>query len=275
MFLTLVALGLLPLPASAQTERFRPAPKYVSGSKADQEEGRAALAEFRALGIAGDYWLEFDLQVMPRKGEERTVRGQLFGTRNDQGPLSRLAIGDQRWLIQSGAKATTWTANGATAAHALTAAESLQPVAGTDLTIFDLQMPFLYWDDFAYEGIAKVRGRPAYSFVLYPPADFAAARPDLTGVRVALDSQFHALVQAELLGPKGDPAKTITVLDLKKVGEQWMVKSIDLRNAVTRDKTRFNVTATALSLQLPADFFAPASLATPATLPAGAKIERL
>jgi hypothetical protein len=255
--LTLLAAGLLPVLASAQAERFRPAPKYVSGSKADQEEGRKALAEFRALDIAGTYWLEFNLEVMPRKGAERTVRGQLFGTRNEQGPLSRLTIDQQSWLIQSGPQPAAWIAGDATAARALTAAESLQPVAGTDLTIFDLQMPFLYWNDFIYEGIAKIRGRPAYSFVLYPPADFAAQRHELTGVRVALDTQFHALVQAEQLGPEGEATKAITVLDLKKVGEQWLVKSIDFRNTVTRDKTRFNATAAALDVHLPGNFFAP------------------
>ncbi len=273
MFLS--GLALLPLVALAQAAPFRPAPHYVSGNKADQEEGRKALAECRGMGIAGTYWLEFDLSVLPRKGEERTVRGQLFGTQNDQGPLSRVVIGENHWLIQSGSTPAAWVAEGTKATHVMSPAESLQSVAGTDLTLFDLQMPFLYWDDFVYEGIAKVRGRPAYSLVLYPPAEFAAQRPDLTGVRVALDTQFHALVQAELLGAKGDATKTITVLDLKKIGEQWIPKSIDLRNHVSRDKTRFDVTATALNLQLSPDFFAPASLGAASELPADAKVERL
>jgi hypothetical protein len=135
-------------------------------------------------------------------------------------------------------------------------------------------MPFLYWPDFVYEGVAKVRGRPAHSFVLYPPADVAAARPQLTGVRVQLDTQFQALVQAELLGIKGATEKTITILELKKVGDQYMVKSIDLRNSLTRDKTRFSVTAAAMQLDLPGEAFTPAALAgSPPPVPA-AKIER-
>lgn len=257
----------------------RPAPVFVSGGQADQAEGRRALEEFRAAGIVGSYWLEFDLRVLPRKGAERTLRGQIFGTRNAQGPLTRLSLalpeGNPAWLIQSGPQPASWLAKAPdAAAHALTAADSLAPIAGTDLTLFDLQMPFLYWDDFAYEGVAKIRSRPAYSFLLYPPADLAAARPDLGAVRVALDTQFHALVQAEFLDPKGGAIKTITVLDLKKIGEQWLVKSIDLRNRATRDKTRFEVTSAALDLVLPETVFAPDSLGGPAALPAGAKVEK-
>lgn len=257
----------------------RPAPVFVSGGQADQAEGRRALEEFRAAGITGTYWLEFTLRVMPRKGEERTIRGQLFGTRSGQGPLSRLSLanpeGAQSWLIQSGPQPASWEqGTNQTAPRLLTAAESLVPISGTDLTLFDLQMPFLYWDDFAYEGIAKIRSRPAYSFLLYPPADLAAARPDLGAVRVALDTQFHALVQAEFLDPKGELIKSISVLDLKKAGEQWFVKSIDLRNRSTKDKTRFEVTAAALNLTLPDSIFAPESLGTPVVLPEGTKVER-
>lgn len=281
MFLTLLAgavLGISLLRAEGPTTK-RPAPVFVSGGAADQAEGRQALEAFRAAGIAGTYWLEFDLRVIPRNGAERTVRGQIFGTRGAQGPLTRLSLaipeGAQSWLIQSGAKPASWEQNaGQPAPRALTAAESLQPIAGTDLTLFDLQMPFLYWADFVYEGIAKVRSRPAHSFILYPPAELAAARPELGAVRVALDTQFQALVQAEMLDPKGDSLKSITVLDLKKVGEEWFVKSIDLRNRATRDKTRFEATAAVLKLTLPAAVFSPESLGTPVTLPEGTKIER-
>ncbi|MBI2515430.1 MAG: outer membrane lipoprotein-sorting protein [Opitutae bacterium] len=274
----LAACVALPLGTPAQTPAapFRPAPRYLSGQKADQEEGRRALEQFRAAGIAGAYWLEFELTVMPRRGAEHTLHGQLYGLRSAAGPLTRLGLGaDGRWLIRSGPDAAAWDlAAGQNTVRPLSAADSLQPVAGTDLTVFDLQMPFLYWDDFAYEGLAKIRGRPAHSFVLYPPAELSAQRPDLTGVRVALDAQFQALVQAELLGPKGEPTKTITVLDLKKTGDQWIVKAIDLRNHLTRDKTRFSVIAAALDLTLPAALFEPESLReTPPTVPA-ASIQR-
>jgi Outer membrane lipoprotein-sorting protein len=281
LFLAVIAVGLLAAVAvfAQSSTPPRPAPEFISGDTADQAEGRRALEEFRAAGIVGMYWLEFELRVLPRKGAERSLRGQIFGTRNAQGPLTRLSLAQPNatpaWLIQSGPQPSGWLAPAIGAAtQSLSVAETLAPIAGTDLTPFDLQMPFLYWNDFAYEGVAKIRSRPAYSFLLYPPADIAAVRPDLGAVRVALDTQFHALVQAEFIDPKGDALKSITVLELKQIGEQWLVKSIDVRNRTTRHKTRFEVTAAALDLVLPDKVFSPEALGEAAILPAGAKAEK-
>jgi hypothetical protein len=260
----LFALVLAVVPAlCAETTRFRPNPSYVPGGKANQEEGARVLSQFRSAGIEGTYWLSFELRVMPRKGEERVLEGQLLGTHGADGPLTRLTVGDERWLIQSGSQPAAWAAVPGQPARAATTAETLQPIAGTDLTLFDLQMPFLNWTDFVHEGLTKVRARPAQQLLLYPPADFAKARPDLTGVRIYIDTQFQALVQVEQLGADGKVVKGLTLIDLKKVGEQWLVKSIDLRNNVTRDKTRLTFKAAALDLALPADTFAPSQLGEP------------
>jgi len=277
LFLALWAVACGPL--AAQSGSYRPPANFVGGGSADQAEGARILGQFQQAGIAGNYWLAFELRVMPRKGPERTATGQLLGGRNASGPVTRLTLpgatgveGEQRWLIQSGRQPATWLWSGATGrTGALTAAETFEPIAGTDLTPFDLQMPFLYWTDFVYEGVAKVRGRPAHSFVLYPPAGLAGVRPGLTGVRVLLDSEFQAFMQAELLGAKGVTEKTITILDLKKVGEQWLPKSIDLRNNLTRDKTRLTFTSAALDLALPDGALTERALGTePPAVPASA-----
>lgn len=267
----------------------RPEPKYL-GSKPDQAEGAQVLAGFRNIGIHGPYWLKFELRVMPRRGDERVLTGEMFGRQGEAGPLTRLAVDDpanpggnhgQRYLLHGGANPAAWTWNPGehdVTAHPMAPADWLRPVQGTDLTLFDLQMPFLRWTDFIYEGVANVRGRPAHAFLLYPPESFAAATAGETApaaVRVYLDTQFSALTQAEWLGADGKPLKTVTVLDLKKIGEQWLVKSIDLRNHQTRAKTRFAVTAAALDLELPAEAFDPDSLSQPAPAVPGDKVERL
>ena len=266
--------GLFPV-AWAQAPGYRPTPNYVSLGKPDQAEGAQILTEFQKAGIAGTYWLDFELQVMPRSGPETVVAGQIIGTRSERGPLTRLTIEPKQWLIQSGPQPSAWTAQKESRSEVLTSAQTLDPLAGTDLTIFDLQMPFFYWTDFIYEGLARIRGRPAHSFVLYPPKELANSRPDLTGVRVFLDTQFQALVQAELLGSKGAVEKIITILDLKKVGERWIPKSIDFRNNLTRGKTRFNVKAAALDLTLPDEVFDPVKLNLPSPQIPSDKIQRL
>ena len=259
--------------ARGQGPGYRPAPNYITGGSVDQAEGAKVLSEFRRAGLAGTYWLGFELRVMPRHGAEIKINGQLFGTRTESGPRTRLMIDPQRWLIQSGRAPATWVAENGTPPSEMAAGQTLEPLAQTDLTIFDLQMPFLYWSDFIYEGLSRIRGRPAHSFVLYPPADLAAARPGLTGVRILVDAQFQALVQAEQLGSKGVVEKTISILDLKKVGEHWIPKAIDFRNNLTRGKTRFTVTAAALDLMLPAETFSSTGLDSPPPLIPTEKIE--
>lgn len=261
---------LAALPAWAQgTRAGQPADQAASG-KADQAEGARILAAFRQAQIPGDYWLSFELRVMPRLGAERTLTGALLGTPGARGPVSRLTVGGGDWLIESGPQPSAWTREQGVA----TAAAPGQALAGTGVTIFDLQMPFLYWTDFTYEGPARVRGRPTSSFVLRPPAGQSVPVPDLTGVRVLIDVQFQAMVQAELLGAGGAVLKSISLLDLKMVGKQWLVKEVDVRDHRTRDKTRFSVRAAALGLAWPAGVFTPEGLSTPPPAVPGDKVVR-
>jgi hypothetical protein len=261
----------------------RPEPKLLGGTP-DAAEGARVLAGFRNLGIQGDYWLRFELRVLPRKGDERVLQGEMLGRQGPEGPLTKLQVDDPAntggshldlWMLKGGASPETWHWNAGQ--HGITPrrvddADLLRPVKDTDLTLFDLQMPFLRWTDFAYEGVANVRGRPAHAFLLYPPAGFPAEGP--AAVRVFLDTQFVAMTQAEWLDSAGKATKTVTVLDLKKTGEQWIVKSIDLRNHATRAKTRFLLTAAALGLTLPAEIFEPAAISQPNPRVPADKVER-
>lgn len=282
-----VFCAVLPFEASAQSRRYRPPARYFQG-KPDQAEGRKILESFRQQGIAGDYYLEFDLRVLPRRGETRVVSGGRFwGGRNDIGPVSRVElpaasdVPGQRLLVQNGVKGAVWLfpPAGVSAATDATgeasAAALFAPLGGTDLTAFDLQMPFLYWDDFIFEGLAPVRGRPAHVFLLFPPEAIAKEKPALAGVRVYLDTQFGALVQAQQIGAGDQVLKSITVLDLKKVDDQWMVKTIDLRDEATRNKTQFIVTGAALGLDFSGVLFEPASLSQAITPPPASRIRRL
>ncbi len=271
-------------PAAQAQRGYRPPPGYLQLGKPDQDEGRRIIGEFRAMGamgITGDYYLEFELRVMPRRGEESSYAGRMWGSRNEQGAISRVGLTTggtgQRLLVQNGPQAAVWSAGGTAGEPVamLGVAALFTPLAGTDLTPFDLQMPFLYWPDFVFEGVAKIRGRPAHQFLLYPPADFAAKYPALTGVRLYLDTQFHQPVQSDQIGDGGRLLKSMTVQELKKIGEQWIAKTIDLRDEATHNKTRFSVTGAALSQTFPGGLFAPAALADEARSPAAASVTRI
>jgi hypothetical protein len=267
--------------ADASAQRTPAAPEtFGNAGRVDQAEGRRILEEFRGKGIAGQYFLEFQLRVLPVRGPERLIPARLWGTRNAQGDLTRVSVdtpaGEQRLLIQNGSQPGVWNrAAGVTGPGSLLGDAALfEPLAGTDLTPFDLLRPFLYWEEVEYQGLTRVLGRPAHTYLLRPPAAMAARYPALTGVRVYLDGQYEALVKTEYLGAAGRVTKSMSVLDLKKLdlkerGEQWIVKSIDLRNEATRNKTRFQVTGAALNQDFPPAAFTPAALADKLAAPAG------
>ena len=264
--------------AFAQPKRFRPQPQYVQIGQPDQAEGRRILDDFRTRGVEGDYYWEFSLRVMPRLGDEdRIIPGRLWGGRNENGPITRIVLypgvtaSERRLLIQNGPKGATWGWRADKPSDGVTPlgpAAWFEPLADTDVSAFDLQMPFLYWNDFVFEGVTNLLGRPAHAFILYPPADIATLRPSLTGVRVYLDTAYHAMVQFEEIGEAGQVLKTLTLGGFKKVDDQWIVKLADFRDEATRNKTRFLVTGAAMSLELPATVFEPASLDQPLRPPA-------
>lgn len=261
-----------------------PPPPLARLGKPDQEDGRAALQSLRRLGISGSYFLEFQLRVMPRRGDERLIRGRLWGSRNSTGPVSRVslqvpadgALIERRLLIQNGAQAAAWRRTAMGQVEVLGVASLFEPVVPeTELTAFDLMMPFIYWNDFTYEGLTRFRGRPAHVILLRPPAEFAARHGALKGVRVQLDAQFNALVQSELLGAGDVVMKTLSLVDLKKVGDQWIPRTFDVRDEVTRNKTRFDVTAVALAQDFSSVIFEPGQLAAEVTPPETTAITRL
>jgi hypothetical protein len=278
-------LALSPPDSQGQSRRYRPPARYIQIGQPDQAEGRRILEGFRQSGLSGDYYLEFDLRVLPRRGETRVVSGgRLWGGRNESGPISRVelpafeGVAGRRLLVQNGPRGSVWVAAETTQTAmpgALDPAALFAPLAGTDINSFDLQMPFLFWSDFVFEGIAPVRGRPAHVFLFYPPDDIVARKPELAGVRVFLDTQFGALVQAQQLGAEERVLKSMTVLDLKKVDEQWMVKTIDFRDETTRGKTQFVVTSAALGLDFSAVVFTPDALAAPVSPPPIARLSKL
>ena len=248
--------------------------------KPDEAEARVLLERFRSAGISGDYYLEFELQALPRRGEARTYRGRLWGSRNAQGAITRIQLIDTsgqnvRWLLQNGATPGVWCYRDGQVASLPEKLVLAPLIEGIELSAFDLLMPYLYWPDFQLTRIERVRGRPAYAFIFRPPVTFSQIHPEVSLVRAFLDTQFNALMQAERLGDNGQVLTTFALGELKKIGDQWMLKSVDLRNESSRDKTRFLVTAVALNLEFTPALFEPGRLGDDVAAPRNDRIVRL
>jgi hypothetical protein len=90
-----------------------------------------------------------------------------------------------------------------------------------------------------------------------------------------LDTQYDALVQSEISGPDGHIAKTLSLLELRKVGDRWIPKDVDVRNEATRDKTRLSLTAVSVGSAADPAAFDPAQLGSPLAPPPASRILRV
>ena len=280
-FFLLAGLALGAVAGLAQpAKNYRPMPNYVQFGVPDQAEGRRLMEDFRHLGISGDYYLEFRLRMMPHRGHETVYTGRLWGGRRPEGAYTRLELkepggAELRLLILNGPNPQIWSWRpGLLEAEHLGLADLFKPIPGTVLTPFDLQMPYLYWKEFTYEGLAKVRGRPAYNFLMYPPVDVAKADPVLLGVRVSIDSEYKAMVESKLIGADDRTLKRLSLQELKKVRGQWIVKMVEVRDEASRATTRFSVTGAGLGLSFAGALFSPGALSTDIAPPSGDSVDR-
>ncbi|HVU34148.1 MAG TPA: outer membrane lipoprotein-sorting protein [Opitutaceae bacterium] len=249
-------------------------PPLVQLQRPNAAEVGQILDRFRNSGWFG--YIEFDLHALPRRGDETVYHGRLWGGRDDEGPVSRIEVVDQhgathRFLLQNGQHAAVWRLNGDKVERVAGSALFDPLIPGVEVTAFDMQMPYLYWPGVKVGAVTRIRGRPAYEFVFPAPPSISDLQLGIALVRAYFDAQFSAPVQTELADAQR-VLKTTSLLDLKKVGEQWIPKSFDIRNEVTRDKTRFEVTAVALNLRFPPTVFTPTALTQPVAPPAADRI---
>jgi hypothetical protein len=170
--------------------------------------------------------------------------------------------------VQGGQDGGVWTSDGPGAGVAGDTAVLAPLVPGVEMTAFDvLPMPYLYWLDYDVVALERIRGRTAYAFVFTPPADFSARNPSVRSVKAYLDTQYDALVQAETSGDGGKISKTLSLLELRKVGGRWIPKDLDARNEATRDKTRLSLTAVSVGALAGVAAFDPALLGSPVSPP--------
>lgn len=75
-----------------------------------------------------------------------------------------------------------------------------------------------------------------------------------------MDTSYNVLLQANILNREGYPLKSIKLNTFQKVGEEYIIKHLDIIDDITHDKTRFEVTQAAMGLSIDHKYFTPQSL---------------
>lgn len=231
------------------------------------EEGKEIIEDLRLLRLRGDYVFYFDLENLPRRGPKSKYEGVVLGTWNPDGPLTRAIIWEPgrrdnpllQIIAQSGPdpKVWVWRADTNTVTE-LTESQYFEPLLpGNHYTAFDLLMPFIFWEDYTYEGSKRVKGSPMHQFVMHPPQSIRNANPEIGGAMISVDTRFKYVTKAELLDPAGEELQTIEIQDLAKVDGQYIIKQIDFMDEISRDKSRFLVVAAAVDMWVEPEIFDP------------------
>lgn len=258
LFISILAVSL----SSAQLHS---APAFQRGelvqdSKLKGQEGVKRIDDFRRQGLNGDYVFYFDLQHMPRRGVKEIYSGVMYGSWNENGPISRIEFfgtqANHKFIIQNGPRPKVWSLEGGEAVE-IGPDKINQPLwEGVIFTPFDLLRSFVYWPKYTYSGTKRVQGRPGHFFTMYPPGTV----DNIKAVNIALDMSYNFLLKTEIVDDSGNIARTFKLNSFKKVQGQYILKEADLVNETTRDKTRFEVKAAALGLDIDGEYFNPSTL---------------
>lgn len=227
-------------------------PKIELLREIDLEEGKLRLNAFRQMWLEGDFSLKYSLQYIPRRGKRQEIEGTLWGTNSPNGPISLIEIHtkpETQLFLKNGPFASVSERE---TSHddweEVTTEEWFEPVdESVTITPFDLMMPFVYWNEWSYEGVTKVRGRVAHAFLMVAPGSLDSNPLDLHGVVVFLDESFNALLKADYVTEDDVILKSFRLLDLKKVDGVWLPKTVDFLNEETRNKTRLIVREAAMN----------------------------
>lgn len=257
----------LGLPAAAQRGgRGSTVPDVWPLQEGEREE---FWQNFRELRPAATYSFEFELRHMPRRGDGPSFEGVLWGGVTNRGTVIRIVLRPEgkpdetvEYLILNAREPEMWRWTAEGGLEAIDSTDAFVPLMeGILFSPFDLAMPFLYWDDYQYLRSERVRGRGAHVFSLRPPTDEAAGNyPTIGYVEVAVDSQFDALLRVQVHQPDSALARSMNMLNFRRAGDHWIVRSMDLIDEQSRDKTRFTINAVAFDVPLSITDFEPRSL---------------
>ncbi len=244
-----------------------------------ESDAMEILERFRHLHLEDDFSVKFLLKHLPRRGDMLVRTGRMWGTYTEEGPLNLFEIfplgekeRSQFLLVYNGRNPKVWWSESPD--------QPLREIPQTDwfkplidgflYSPFDAMMPFIYWPEARYRESKRILGRRTHVYRISAPEEFQKLFPDILRVEMALDAQFDALIQASVIGVNSERAlRSFSVLSFKKVGEQYIVGSTEMREESSRDRTLLEITDAILNIQLPRELFEGDTLPRVVEIPAG------
>lgn len=240
-------------------------------------EAAAVLDGFRAYRMRNGFCFKFNITHFLRKSDETEFcTGKIFGAWDSAGPILRIEIAraatpDQKkhYLLRGGKSPELWTLDAENRPIRIDSDATEPFFDNLIFTPFDLQTPFVYWENAKYERTKRFRGRPVHFFRMFPPENFPKEKADVGFVRIGFDRVYNALVSAEIFDAAGKLKKTFSLSRVQKVQGEYTIRELSLRDDKTRDRDELVVYAAALNIVYPPGMFTPSALSKdPPNIPA-------
>lgn len=120
------------------------------------------------------------------------------------------------------------------------------PIAKSEITWGDLGLDFLWWPGGQTLHTEMKKTRLCYVVDLPAPAGSPCAK-----VRLWVDAQAWAVLQADWLDGDNRATRRLEAKSIRKVDGRWMVQDVEVRNLVTQRTTTLRVTASRLGNEPP------------------------
>jgi hypothetical protein len=229
-----------------------------------EQEALRFLYNLRLNTFSESYVLRFKLKHYPPRDRVKVYYGSLYGSIDPLTGVNReRLIVEQRSgespsgfetlkeaLIERGAMPLVWIKDNEQVK--LLDREALEEpiIPETTLSFMDFLTPFLYWNQYEYLGPSRIKARPTQTYRMYAPFDSE------TTALIELDDEFAAILKAEVSQGDASPAKSLELISFKKTSGKYIPKIIDyLDHENHGNKTRIEVTAAALDVELPESLF--------------------
>ena len=110
-------------------------------------------------------------------------------------------------------------------------------IQGTDVTWLDAMMDFVWWTNPTPDGKEKIKGRNAEIIKVFPAWEMA----DCAYVRIWIDTDQFAVLQATQTDGRGRENKKMWVRSVQKIDGMWVVKDIEVETPGTGHRTKVTV----------------------------------
>ena len=277
LVIAIVSLFFADLPMVAQTHRANNFKPSILPIHLDASEQDSYLQSLRNQRIDGDYCLKFQLIHKPRRGNSQYYDGTLYGSFSGNRPMIRVLLEATRHLgselsgstevlaeiiIHGAVSSSAWLRRNLSDTFLLMqGTETLSPIVPDLLfRIFDLQMPYVHWQNYLYVGPDRIgRAGGVQVFNMYPPAESPASLTGVEYVRIALDNSYSALRRASIILIGEAVESVLETRSFAKVQNQWILREVALSDPITKDCTSFKVSSVALGITLDSSIFNPVS----------------